>query len=204
MEKCNRRKCKCCRGPRGIRGPIGPTGPGGPPFMEFLPRTLKVQFRDGDLIPIFIEGFSWENDVAEPACFADIVPPITGNFTFYKATMLGGLPYAPTELHNVTGQLTHNDTDNVLHQLVIFHSRDLLLLDYHVASSQLVGTEDSLTAQSIQNAEVGDNFYFAISPALSDLTHFNYNLGSLKTNPQMILLNLLNKKNKEKIQLILR
>jgi len=97
--------------------------------------------------------------------------------------MLGGLPYAPTELHNVTGQLTHNDMNNVLHQIVICHCRDLLLLDYHVASSQLIGTEDSLTAQSIQNAEVGDNFYFAISPALSDLTHFNYNLGSLKTNP---------------------
>jgi len=146
---------------------------------------LKVQLINGVPTPVFIEGFSWQNNVPEPLCWVDV--PITGDFVFYKATMLGGLPYAPTELHDVNGGITHCDTSMplVTHQVVIFHCRGSDLLDYHAASSQIVGIEDSLMAQSLQNAKVGDDFYIAISPAVSDLINFNYNLGSLQTNPQI-------------------
>jgi len=69
---------------------------------------------------------------------------------------------------------------------VIAHYRGTNILDYHTASSQVVGVEDSLIAQSLQNSQVGDCFYFAISPDVGDLTHFNYNLGSLKCQPQFL------------------
>jgi len=132
---------------------------------------------DGTPTPIFIEGFSWENDVPQPPRW-----PVAGNFTFYKATMLDIEPYGIGELFSVNGQITYNDT-GILNQITIGHYRGTNILDYHTASSQIVGVEDSLIAQSLQNAEVGDCFYFAISPDVGDLTHFNYNLGSLKQHP---------------------
>jgi len=183
MSKCDRnhdtyhkKKChKVCRGPRGLRGRQGPTGPQGEPGpVGPTQRVLKVQLVDGTPTPIFIEGFSFEKDVPQPPGW-----PVAGNFTFYKATMLDIEPYGIGELFSVNGQITHNDT-GILHQITIGHYRGTNILDYHTASSQIVGVEDSLIAQSLQNAEVGDCFYFAISPDVGDLTHFNYNLGSLK------------------------
>jgi len=138
---------------------------------------LKVQLVDGTPTPIFIEGFSWENGVPQPPGW-----PVAGSFSFYKATMLDIEPYGVGELFNVNGGITHNDT-GIQHQVVIAHYRGTSILDYHTASSQIVGVEDSLLAQSLQNAEVGDYFYFAISPDVGDLSHFNYNLGSLKQHP---------------------
>jgi len=139
-----------------------------------------VQLVSGVPTPIFIEGFSWENGVPQPDNW-----PVAGSFTFYKATMLDIEPYGIGERFNVNGGITHNDT-GIQHQVVIAHYRGTSILDYHTASSQVVGVEDSLIAQSLQNAEVGDYFYFAISPDVGDLSHFNYNLGSLMSCPQFI------------------
>ena len=189
MSKCDRnhdtyhkKKChKVCRGPRGLRGRQGPTGPQGESGpLGPTQRTLKVQLVDGIPTPIFIEGFSWENDVPQPPGW-----PVAGSFSFYKATMLDVEPYGIGELFNVNGGITHNDT-GILHQIMIAHYRGTNILDYHTASSQVVGVEDSLTAQSLQNGMYGDCFYFAISPDVGDLTHFNYNLGSLKCQPQFL------------------
>jgi len=186
MSKCDRnhdtyhkKKChKVCRGPRGLKGRQGPTGPQGEPGpVGPTQRTLKVQLVDGTPTPIIIHGFSWEKCAPQPPGW-----PVAGNFTFYKATMLDIEPYGIGELFNVNGGITHNDT-GILHQITIAHYRGTNILDYHTASSQVVGVEDSLLAQSLQNAEVGDCFYFAISPDVGDLTHFNYNLGSLKQHP---------------------
>lgn len=186
MSKCDRyhdkyhkKKChKVCRGPRGLRGRQGPTGPQGEPGpVGPTQRVLKVQLVDGTPTPIFIEGFSWENGVPQPPGW-----PVAGSFSFYKATMLDIEPYGVGELFNVNGGITHNDT-GIQHQVVIAHYRGTSILDYHTASSQIAGVEDTLLAQSLQDAEVGDCFYFAISPDVGDLTHFNYNLGSLKQHP---------------------
>jgi len=178
-DKYHKKKChKVCRGPRGLRGRMGPTGPQGEPGpVGPTQRVLKVQLVDGTPTPIFIQGFSWENDVSEPPSF-----PVAGSFIFYKATMLDIEPYGVGELFNVSGAFTYTDT-GIQQKAVLTHYRGTTLLDYHTASSQVAGVEDTLLAQSLQNAEVGDCFYFAISPDVGDLTHFNYNLGSLKQHP---------------------
>ena len=174
---------KCCKHSKECelrleQGPIGPTGPTGPTRTIPSRRMLKVQLVEGEPTPIINEGFSWEADVPEPPDW-----PLVGTFAFYKATMLDESYLPLSELHNVNGGITHTDAD-VQHQAAIAHYRNGNLLDHHWASAQLAGdaTEDSLLAQSLQDAIIGDCFYFAISPETSALTNFNYNIGSLKVN----------------------
>ena len=159
-------------------GPTGPAGPVGPLPAVPATRILKVQLVTGVPTPIFNEGFDWENDVPEPDNW-----PVAGNFIFHKATMLDISPFPISELYSVYGGITHGDvTPNIDHQAVIAHYRGDLVIDFHVASSRLLGTSDSLLAQSLQDAVIGDRFYFAISPDIADLLAFNYNLGSLRMN----------------------
>lgn len=132
---------------------------------------------DGELTPIFNRGFSWEIDVDEPADW-----PVSpgANFTFHRATMLHVDLYSPGEVFSIVGSITHADVTPVTHRAVIAHyDRFGVLQDFHKVSSHLVGEEDSLVTQSLQDGVVGDMFYFAITPAISDLRNFNYNLGSL-------------------------
>ncbi len=178
--KCKHKKCKCqqkCK-IKIIPAATGPTGPIGPVPTLPVQRVLKVQLLEGVPTPTFIEGFDWENNVPEPDNW-----PVVDTFTFYKATVLDISPYPIAELYTVAGAITHGDlTPFTDHQVVIAHYRNGVLLDFHSASSQLLGIEDFLIAQTLQNALIGDCFYFAISPAEADLINFNYTLGSLAIN----------------------
>jgi hypothetical protein len=101
--------------------------------------------------------------------------------------MIDAPGFPASELFNVNGAITHNQTDE-FHQIAIAHYRQDRVIDFHSASSQIVGREDSLIAQSLQDAIVEDCFYFAISPAEESLRNYNYNLGSLKVKqPDLVI-----------------
>jgi hypothetical protein len=101
--------------------------------------------------------------------------------------MIDAPGFPASELFNVNGAITHNQTDE-FHQIAIAHYRQDRVIDFHSASSQIVGREDSLIAQSLQDAIVEDCFYFAISPAEESLQSYNYNLGSLKVKqPDLVI-----------------
>ena len=160
-----------------IPGPTGPIGKVGPLPAPPLRRILKVQLVDDVPVPAFIQGFSWENEVAEPPDW-----PVAGTFIFYKATVLDQDIYSVAETFNVNGGSTHSNT-TADHQAVVAHYRNGTLLDMHAASSRTVGVQDSLLAQTLHDVLINDCLYFAISPDISSLINFNYNLGSLQTTP---------------------
>jgi len=197
------RKCKL----KIIPGPTGPTGPYGfpapmtpgampvglpgsstgmrqcpgplcPPCPPPSKRVLKVQLEAGLPAPNIIEGFRYESTVQPPDW------PVAGTFNYFRAEVLDTPGYAMGESFSVAASIVYADTvASTQNQLVIAHYRNDKLLAYHCAVSEIVGTEDYLIAQSIQEAAVGDFFYVAITPDTTDLINFNHNLASLETIP---------------------
>lgn len=186
----NKCKIKIVPGPEGPQGPQGlpapstpggPTGPmcGPPPMIPcddcFARRVLKVQLEAGLPAPNLIEGFRYESTVQPPDW------PVSGTFNYFRAEVLDTPGYAMGESFSVVASLVYADTvTSTQNKLVIAHyNNNLGLLDYHSAVSEIVGTEDYLIAQSVQEAAIGDFFYVAITPDTTDLINFNHNLASL-------------------------
>jgi len=140
--------------------------------------VLKVQLEAGLPAPNIIEGFRYESTVQPPDW------PVAGTFNYFRAEVLDTPGYAMGESFSVAASIVYADTvASTQNQLVIAHYRNDKLLAYHCAVSEIVGTEDYLIAQSIQEAAVGDFFYVAITPDTTDLINFNHNLASLETIP---------------------
>jgi len=140
--------------------------------------VLKVQLEGGLPAPNIIEGFRYESTVQPPDW------PVAGTFNYFRAEVLDTPGYAMGESFSVAASIVYADTvASTQNQLVIAHYRNDKLLAYHCAVSEIVGTEDYLIAQSIQEAAVGDFFYVAITPDTTDLINFNHNLASLETIP---------------------
>jgi len=125
--------------------------------------------------PNLIEGFRYQATVQPPDW------PVSGNFKYFRAEVLDTPGYAMGESFSVVASLVYADTvASTQNKLVIAHyNNNLGLLDYHSAVSEIVGTEDYLIAQSVQDAAIGDFFYVAITPDTTDLINFNHNLASL-------------------------
>lgn len=173
-RKDRKGKCKI----KIVPGPTGPAGPAGLPAVALTKRVLKVQLEGGLPAPNLIEGFNYEAAVEPPDW------PVPGDFIFFRAEVLDTPGYAMGESFSVVASLVYGNTVPVSqNKLVIAHYRNDVLLAYHSAVSEIVGTEDYLIAQSVQDAAVGDFFYVAISPDTTDLLNFNHNLASLQTIP---------------------
>lgn len=174
------RSCDKCK-IKIIPGPTGPIGPIGITVIALNKRVLKSQSPGAatEPVPIINDGFSWAT-AAEPVDW-----PVAGNFIFFRAEMLETPGYAMGESFSVVSSLVYEDSVAITrNQLVIAHYRGDTLLAHHIAVSEIVGKEDYLIVQSIQDAVVGDFFYVALTPLIVNLLNFNFNLASLDTIPE--------------------
>jgi len=161
-----------------LPGPTGPTGPRGQDSIIPVTRALKVQLVEGELTVIINEGFLYESEVTQPPGW-----PLTGSFTFYRATVLDEPQFNLSELFNVGGTASHTDV-MVQQQAAIAHYRNGILIDIHWASSLI--TEDSIDAlvtQNLADVLIGDELYFAITPSTASVGSFNYNISSVRCVP---------------------
>lgn len=161
-----------------LPGPTGPTGPMGPDTVAPVTRALKVQLIDGELTPIIIEGFSFEEDVATPPGW-----PLAGTYTFYRAIVLDEPQFNLSELLNVSGTITHTDV-MIQQQAAVAHYHLGVLQDIHWASSFIAEDAiDTLVTQTLHDVVVGDELYFGVTPSIASLAGFNYNISNVRCVP---------------------
>jgi len=133
---------------------------------------------EGELVEIINQGFLYESEVPEPVDW-----PLTGTFTFYRATVLDEPQFNCSELLNVGGTASHTDV-MVQQRAAIAHYSNGVIVDIHWAASFVTGDSiDALVTQNLADVMVGDELYFAITPSTASVGSFNYNISSVRTVP---------------------